>query len=169
MNPNPTIRNATLRISASKTPESLWATNAAIAPRLVDPDRPSRIAIPYNSTADATPPSSKYFSPASLESRSLWKPTSTYCEMLVSSSARKIPIRSRVPASSIRPAVLKSSRARYSPCRDGIRSSVSHDAPIVTSSTPAKRNWKNSANSSSTNTSSNALRPAVPVARSVAL
>ena len=125
--------------------------------------------MPYSSTAEAMAPSRRYFKPASLERRSLWKPTRMYCEMLVSSSATKIPMRSRVPASSMSPAVLKSSSARYSPAREGMRPNVSQDAPITASAIPASKNWKNRAKWSSTRMSSKALRPALPSASNVAL
>ena len=71
--------------------------------------------MPYRITAEAIAPRMIYFSPASLDRSSFRKPASTYWEMLVSSSATKIRIRSRAPASSIMPVVANSSSVQNSP------------------------------------------------------
>ena len=62
----------------------------------------------------------------------------------------KMPIRSRVPASSWSPAVLNRISARYSPRREGSRASVGCETSTAASAAPISSTWKKTAKWSKT-------------------
>ena len=111
LNPNPTSTSARPRSSIGLRSSERERTCVAIWVKLVVPVAPYTSAMPYSRNPEANAPSRKYLSAASAAAPLLRSiPASTYTATDISSSPRKITIRSSPPAISIMPRVANNSR-----------------------------------------------------------